>query len=274
MKYLATDLDGTLFYPRDKKEMICKENLSFIRDFIDQGNKLILVSGRSLTYCKQVERRINRDVILMCYNGAIINEKDNDIYDFSIENDVAKDIIEESFTDSKIKGVFIMTENGVFVKARRNNIIVKKLSQIYYEGQKVYAEKFHFDNKSYEFELKNGKIHKIMLFFGISPKSRANAREYNKILRERCEYLESSWSNNTIELTNKHCSKGNALLKYANIKNINPNDIYVVGDSGNDISMFKDFKENSFCMSHSQKSVKKYAKHIIDKFIDLKKYLF
>ena len=51
MKILATDLDGTLFYPKDKKEMICKENLTFIRDFIDQGNKLVIVTGRSLAYC-------------------------------------------------------------------------------------------------------------------------------------------------------------------------------------------------------------------------------
>ena len=39
MKILVTDLDGTLFYPKDKKAMICKENLDFVRNFIDKGNK-------------------------------------------------------------------------------------------------------------------------------------------------------------------------------------------------------------------------------------------
>ena len=147
MKILATDLDGTLFYPKDKKEMICKENLTFVRDFIDQGNKLVIVTGRSLAYGKQVARRINRNVTLVCYNGAIINEDDVDIYDFSIPNDVAKEIINQGFESTKIKGAFIMTENGVFVRTRLNNILFRRISEIFYESQKVYAEKFNIDPK-------------------------------------------------------------------------------------------------------------------------------
>ena len=86
--------------------------------------------------------------------------------------------------------------------------------------------------------------------------------------------MESSWSNNAIEITNIQCSKGNAILKYICIKGISKEDVYVVGDSGNDISMFKEFKENSFCMSHAHRVVKKYSNNIIDKFVDLKKWLF
>lgn len=274
MKILATDLDGTLFYPKDKKDMICKENLIFIRDFIDKGNKLILVSGRSLGYCKQVLRRINRDVTLICYNGAIVNENDIDIYDCSIPNDVAKEIIEQGFEYKIIKGAFIMTENGVFVRTRSKSKIYRKLSQVYYEAQKVYAEKFNIDVQNYENELNNGKIHKVMFFFGISPNSKKNAREFNKILREENDSFECAWSNNAIEITNKWCTKGNAIKHYINIKGINKEDVYVVGDSGNDISMFKEFYDNSFCMSHAQKPVKKYANHIIEKFSDLKNWLF
>ena len=235
MKILATDLDGTLFYPKDKKEMICKENLTFVRDFIDQGNKLVIVTGRSLAYGKQVARRINRNVTLVCYNGAIINEDDVDIYDFSIPNNLAKDIINQGFESGKIKGAFIMTENGVFVRTRSNNILFRRISEIFYESQKVYAEKFNIDPKSYEYELNFGKA---------------------------------------IEITNRQCSKGNAILKYICIKGLSKEDVYVVGDSGNDISMFKEFKENSFCMSHAQRAVKKYAHNIIDKFTDLKMWLF
>lgn len=274
MKILATDLDGTLFYPKDKKDMICKDNLSLIRDFIDKGNKLVIVTGRSLAYSKQVVRRINRNVTLVCYNGAIINEDGIDIYDFSIPNEIAKEIINQGFESTKIKGVFIMTENGVFVRTRTNNMIFRKASELFYESQKVYAEKFNIDPRSYEDELNFGKIHKIMFFFGISPKSKINAREYNKILREEYEFMECSWSNNAIEITNRQCSKGNALLKYICIKGYSRDDVYVVGDSGNDISMFKEFKENSFCMSHAHRVVKKYSNNIIDKFTDLRKRLF
>ena len=46
-KIIATDLDGTLFYPKDKNEMIYKPNLFFLQSFIDDGGKVILISGRS-----------------------------------------------------------------------------------------------------------------------------------------------------------------------------------------------------------------------------------
>ena len=58
-----------------------------------------------------------------------------------------------------------------------------------------------------------------------------------------------------------------------NYLKINHDDIFVVGDSGNDISMFKEYQENSFCMSHAPLSVSKYAKHIVKRFENIDDYL-
>lgn len=55
-KIIATDLDGTLFYPKDRINIICKENLFFIQSFIDNGGKLVIVSGRSLLYGKKFKK--------------------------------------------------------------------------------------------------------------------------------------------------------------------------------------------------------------------------
>lgn len=56
-KILATDLDGTLFYPKRRITMISKRNLKFIRDFVDNGNKLLIVSGRNVKFAKKVEKK-------------------------------------------------------------------------------------------------------------------------------------------------------------------------------------------------------------------------
>ena len=48
----------------------------------------------------------------------------------------------------------------------------------------------------------------------------------------------------------------------------------VVGDSGNDISMFEAYQKNSFCMEHSPDAVKKHAAHVVKRFYDLEKYLY
>ena len=61
-KVIATDLDGTLLYPKDKKNIVCKPNLYFLQSFIDKGGKVIIVSGRSLAYGLRVKERINRNI--------------------------------------------------------------------------------------------------------------------------------------------------------------------------------------------------------------------
>lgn len=274
MKYLATDLDGTLFYPKDKKEMITKENLLLVREFIDKGNELIVISGRSLMYCVQVLRRINRDVTLICYNGSVIYSNNKCLIDYSINNDIAKKIIHECYDELKIKGILLMTDKGLYVKTRTELEFFKVFYKKIYGLQKVYAENVIIDNNEFAKELESGKIYKIMFYFGLTRKAKIKAREYNKILRNNYEQFESSWSDTVIELTNKNCNKGNALDTYFNEKNVNKEDIFVVGDSGNDISMFNKYYENSFCIEHRNKPVQKYAKNVIKNFVDLKNYIF
>ena len=45
-KVIATDLDGTLFYPKRRVRMIKSKSLKFLRRHIDNGGRLVLVSGR------------------------------------------------------------------------------------------------------------------------------------------------------------------------------------------------------------------------------------
>ena len=274
MKILVTDLDRTLFYPKDKKAMICKENLDFVRNFIDKGNKLVVCSGRSIDYCKRVERRINRPIGMICYNGAVSADGEDEYAYFCINNKQAEELIDIVFDEYKIPGVFIMTDDGVFVRTKTKVQLIRRFYKFCYEFEKIYAETFHLSVNKYDYELKKGNIHKIMLYFGVSPKAKKKAREINRVLRENYSDLEFSWSNNVIEITNVECSKGNAIKQFIKHSAIDRNNVYVVGDSGNDISMFKAFHENSFCLSHGHKAVKKYASHEIDKFIDLEKYLF
>ena len=72
IKAIATDLDGTLFYPKEKKKMICEANLFLLQQFADKGGKICLVSGRSIEYGKKVINKINRDCTVIGFNGSVI----------------------------------------------------------------------------------------------------------------------------------------------------------------------------------------------------------
>ena len=120
-------------------------------------------------------------------------------------------------------------------------------------------------------EVKEGDVYKVMIFFGLRKNKSKLSKEINKELREKYPEIESSWSLIVNELTPKDCNKGAGLERYCELTNTDPNDLLVVGDSGNDITMFNRFHENSYCMAHAYPSVKKYAKHVITRVYKLDK---
>ena len=273
-KIIATDLDGTLFYPKDKKEMIYKPNLFFLQSFIDNGGKLILISGRSFKYCQKVIKKIDRPTSVISYNGACVYNGEHIIFQNTLDNKDARELIEDIAEEYKNPGVFLMTEKGLFVHLRSKSKIVEKLYIFYYRNQKIYAEDLHVGEDLFEEQLSSGKIYKFMLYFGLGKRSRDKANKVCKILRNMNDNIEANWSNNVVEITPRGCSKNVALRTLLQNQGLSEKDLYVVGDSGNDISMFKEFHENSFCMGHSPKTVSKHAKYTIDKFEDLSRYIF
>ena len=123
------------------------------------------------------------------------------------------------------------------------------------------------------FQGEDGKIYKAMVFFGFGKRKNNFAKEMNKAFREQYPDVEFSWSLIVNEVTPKGCTKGQSIAYYCDHLGIDYNDVYVVGDSGNDITMFNTFKNNSFCMKHASKIVRKYATHTVGRIYQLEKYL-
>ena len=66
-KLLAIDLDGTLFYPKRATRCICKKNVKFLRKWIDEGNKVVLVTSRSTQFTEKLKDEIKRGVQTIQY---------------------------------------------------------------------------------------------------------------------------------------------------------------------------------------------------------------
>ena len=274
-KVLATDLDGTLFYPMHKVKMINPKSLAFLRRFIDDGNKLILISGRNHLYCKKVVKKINRPVDVIGCNSSYIISNGELIKNTCFEPNLLKEILEQLKKEFRLRAVLMMADSD-------NYICTKSFDSLFYTigyhfwvwSQGAYRERFKLSNKKFYRALNEGHVYKMMLMFGIGEDGCKKASEANKVIREKYgDKVESSWSKEMIELSPFGCSKAEGLKYYLNYHKINPEDIIVVGDSGNDISMFNEFYENSFCMAQAPLSVSKYAKNIVENFWDLEKFI-
>ena len=214
-----------------------------------------------------------RPVDIIGGNGTYIIADGKVLQDEHLENHLAEelfDFVEKNFAirawmlQSRDKGLVLYVGDISFVK--------KKMYQIYYALQGVYKEPYSFGNPLFLEQLKSAQLYKLMMYFGFHKDAPENAKKTNAYIRAHYPSVESSWIRQFIEITPLGCNKGEGLKKYCQIKGFSPDEVHVVGDSGNDIAMFKSFK-NSYCMSHASPAVKKYATHIISRFPDLERYL-
>ncbi|MDR1697803.1 MAG: HAD family hydrolase [Erysipelotrichaceae bacterium] len=273
-KLLATDLDGTLFYPRRKFKMIAKPNLEFVRNFIDQGNQVVLVTSRSPRDCIKVQKKLKRQVDFIALNGGNIFVKDALIRDKEFDHGELDDLLNYLKVKSFPKALMLQTDDALIVKIPDSrNKFFGFLYRIYYAFEGTYKIKVIYDNDAFDKAIKSGKNYKMMLFYGLSKRTKEETIVLNRELRDTFKDMEFSWVGKVIEITPKDCSKGEALKYYVSLLKLNQDDVFVVGDSGNDISMFKAFYPNSFCLKKAPNVVKKYANHLIKRYNDLSYYL-
>jgi len=274
-KLLAIDLDGTLFYPKRIKKCICKKNVVFLRNWIDAGNKVVLVTSRSTQFTAKLKDEIQRpiDFINCCSSQIIAN--DQLIYDKAMPNEELKKILEKIENVYEPIALLMTSENHpcIIKYSRKVSRIYVFFYRLWWWFQFSYREPFIADNKIFEDELNNSRIYKIMTFIGLRKNKYKISKETNKELREEFPEIESSWTQQVNELTPQGCNKGNGVDKYCQLMNIDHNDVYVVGDSGNDITMFNKYYEHSYCMKRGHPSARKYAKHIISRVYKLQKLL-
>lgn len=272
-KLLAVDLDGTLFYPKKLTRCISKKNVKFLREWIDAGNRVVLISSRSYEFVKNLKNEIKRDIDFLSSTSAQIEADGKLVRDVYMPNKELKAILDH--IEEKYQPIAFLAnskESGHVIKACRNvNKGILIFYKIWWWFQFKYREKFTMSDEKFNDLLNNGEISKVMIFYGLKKNKSKISKEINKDLRDKFDDIEFSWTAQVNELTPKNCNKSTGLKIYCDYMNIDKNDVYVVGDSGNDISMFNEYHEHSYCMKHSYPAVKKYASHVISRVYKLDK---
>ncbi len=85
----------------------------------------------------------------------------------------------------------------------------------------------------------------------------------DEIIKKYGEHVEAYRNQFFVDIVPKGCSKGNALKRILEVEDMSKDDLYVVGDSFNDVSMFN-ITHNSYTFNDSEEKVKEYANHEVD----------
>lgn len=241
------DVDGTLV---DRDLIFKKSTIDSLNKLIDQGDIVAIASGRCYSgVLKYISQLKNGRKFLICANGSKIYEFENKLlkgYSLKIKDFIKivklcekhKDFYPYFYKDCSL-GYF---EYNSFIKS-------EKLSNDMNEMR------ISIDNIDY-----NMDIEKVM----IQSKNRCEVTSFNPPLWCFLRYSFAKASNCYIEFTHRRASKGNGVNFVRKYLKIRKQDVYVFGDSGNDISMFKKFK-NSIAMDNGFETLKKRAKYITKK---------
>lgn len=267
IKYLATDLDGTLLFPKSKDTYVCDNNKEILKLF--NKNNILIVSGRNPKFIKKVCEELDIKESFVASNGASIYLNGKEIFLSCIKTSIVNKLI--NFVKNKyVDYTIVLFDSLDNIYSVCSN--VKEATEKENQLKTKYPKLTSITNKDITQinELLNKEDSIVKVNFIISYDQRLEM--YDFIKKENMK-INPIICKNSLEIVNYGVDKGSSLLKLLDAMEINKDETCVVGDDNNDEVMLKHFK-NSFLISNgTNKNLESSAKYILNKFTDLKNYL-
>lgn len=220
---ICTDLDGTLL---KKDKTISAENYDAIEYFKREGGYFTFVTGRVPCVSRMIYDMVRPNAPVGCINGAAIYdfEKNEYLWSTTLPSHY-RELITAVIEAVPSAGAQVSTHDAVYF-CRENESMVKF-------RQRTGAPNLVVDYKTFDepitkvlFGEEDGEnIQKIIELLNNHPK----AADFDYIRSERMLY----------EIVPKGASKGNLLLKLAEILEVDKSRTIAVGDYNNDVSMIR-----------------------------------
>lgn len=264
IKLIASDLDGTLL---DEPNRISKINLDAIEYAYQKGAKFCFSTGRDLQSVKDITCLLKHKPVLLLGNGSeVYDEDENLVFQNFFNNKYLVEVCEIMNKHDVPHMIFTTdgfytTTNPVEVRRRFIERIGKIKNQ---EMAHIFATNMDKPcNNLVQIEdiQKFAKTKKVLKVEGFHYNSKP-VEDVKKELEKFTELSHLSTGKNNVEVTNLTATKGLALKRYCEHANIKKDEVMVMGDSHNDLSMFELFKY-SFAPENSIQEIKDYAYKVV-----------
>lgn len=274
IKLIASDLDGTLFYPKRRLTLLTRKNTKFLQDFHSAGGKVCLVTGRERRMSMKVQKKLGFDVSVCGCNGAFIYEHGKFVKSHPIPKEDLIDVYMYIKNNYGVIGFLVFDEGDEIKIAVANKASIVPYLGIFinlFNGK--YAEKYIVSEKDVIHNIVKGGVFKLMPIFGISKSACIRSLQAGIALKQKYkDRLTVVDAKVSLEITAHGVSKSNALEEYISDLGISKDEVAVVGDSYNDLSLFENF-ENSFGMANGEGVILNKASHIVSSVSDLRGYV-
>ena len=264
IKLIASDLDGTLL---DEPNRISKINLDAIEYAYQKGAKFCFSTGRDLQSVKDITCLLKHKPVLLLGNGSEVYDEDENLVFQNFFNNKYLEEVCEIMNEHDVPHMvfttdgFYTTTNPVEVRRRFIERIGKIRNQ---EMAHIFATNMDKPcNNLVQIEdiQEFAKTKKVLKVEGFHYNSKP-VEDVKKELEKFTELSHLSTGKNNVEVTNLTATKGLALKRYCEHANIKKDEVMVMGDSHNDLSMFEFFKYR-FAPENSIQAIKDYAYKVV-----------
>lgn len=239
-KMIILDLDGTLL--NDYKK-ISEENINLIkRAYEEKGILSVIATGRPLGYVNEICDLYGNcfaNYIIAC-NGAIIKDSKTNqyIHKVTFTNEEVLNL-RNIFLQENADYMMLYTDEQVIIEAEDS----KRLEN---SGNNLGKKRTKIDN--IENVVNNSNLTKLLCLIGGNVSALENiikkintlkGIESSVICHYLCKTEAGTFESKYIDIMKEGCSKKNAIQILADKLGIKQEEIIVMGDGGNDISMFE-----------------------------------
>lgn len=256
IKLIASDLDGTLL---DEPNRISKENLNAIEYAYQKGAKFCFATGRDLNSINEIAKSLTHSPVLILGNGAeVLDEDKNMLFQDFFKNEHLKEVC--GIMDKHEVDYMIFATEGFYTTKDPSIVREKFIERITAIKGEEYGYIFATSKDKPcnnlvqiedmdEFVAKNHVLKVEGFHIDEDPVEQVKIE-----LEKFTDLSHLSTGKNNVEVTNLTATKGIALKKYCEMNHIHEDEVMVLGDSHNDLSMFDYFKY-SYAPSNSTKEI-------------------
>lgn len=265
MGLIAVDLDGTLI---NNQHDISPENIQAIKQAQEAGHTVVIGTGRAHFDVQNILEKEGLSLYTIGANGATIHSPSGTSI-LSVPMPPSKVEKITAWLEDRNLYYEVFCESAIYVMKGSREILYQEVESL---KNKLSAQEIDFLNMHLEKQLSQSgfnfvndfqdvfeskeNIYNILAYSFIDEKRKPGIEAFKN--EEELTLVTSSPFN--FELEHKHASKGNAVTYLAKILNIDLAKSMAIGDSENDISMFKVVTE-SYAMANASDQVKSNAKH-------------
>lgn len=271
IKLIATDMDGTLL---NGNHRISKENLQALQSARQSNIRLVIATGRIIGDVADFIEGYGLDPYYLTMNGAELHDPQRQLLHASyIDPERAKSIYAimrkypsiyiEIYTDHGHYSADsrLHTYRGLLQRMREVRPGANLLSNILWSLRNPHYRHLNYLQDLNMLWNKNIRIAKFITF---SQDTRLLQNLQNELEQEVPHIAISSSFRTNIEINDAAATKGQALMYLTKRLNIREDEVLVLGDGSNDLSMFQAFPTHATAMGNAIPEMKQAAAKITD----------